>query len=461
MEEEEEVTGKGRRGRSAKKEDVTRTAKKQKLTGKKGKATKKEEYDEGEEEEVKEEEEDDGKKKKAKKETKKPTKYRKGKWNPNVEIIEKCEMLQSEKDDFIDYESMRANNKNVIRAAYTGNIKLLEKIASIDYAVSSFFERWGPECDMNAIELIFKNNDKKMLQAFLKVAGDNTTYKLGYCPPSQLTKIGTGSNSKYFLGTAVRAVEMGRGGREGNNAFVHDEVNHYPWDEKTIERILQCECDVEMYNMLRVAVPRLDYSLDQGLEHAVTSGNIKTAAYIAQRLLKNGGWGLNDLHIEILTKNDPKQIKEFKKISLTKKSLNSNITPIHYACINPNGKILEYLLAHSPEYNVPDWQMRKPVHYAAACTSPEPLKVLLARQVDYKEGDRTKMTPLMIACKYGRDKNVEVILSQEDKSTINSKNKEGMMAVHIAAERGHLKCLQVLHKYGADLNAPGKYSIKQ
>jgi hypothetical protein len=87
------------------------------VTGKKGKATKEEEYDE-------EEEEEDTKGKKKKKQEK-PKKYKKGKWNPAVEVIERSEMLEGSKNEPIDYESVRANNKNLIRAAHTGNVKLL------------------------------------------------------------------------------------------------------------------------------------------------------------------------------------------------------------------------------------------------------------------------------------------------------------------------------------------------
>jgi len=56
--------------------------------------------------------------------------------------------------------------------------------------------------------------------------------------------------------------------------------------------------------------------------------------------------------------------------------------------------------------------MRKPVHYAATCIGTGPLKLLLERGVDPREGDREKNTPLMLACKYGRAHNIDVLIKE-------------------------------------------------
>lgn len=55
--------------------------------------------------------------------------------------------------------------------------------------------------------------------------------------------------------------------------------------------------------------------------------------------------------------------------------------------------------------------MRKPIHYAATCIGTGTLKLLLERGVDSREGDRDKNTPLMLASKFGRDHNIEVLVS--------------------------------------------------
>jgi ankyrin repeat protein len=63
---------------------------------------------------------------------------------------------------------------------------------------------------------------------------------------------------------------------------------------------------------------------------------------------------------------------------LTKKANSAeNVTPIHFACINPNIEILKKLLEQNPEINVLDNQGWKPLHYAAACVEPHAVELLL------------------------------------------------------------------------------------
>jgi len=67
----------------------------------------------------------------------------------------------------LPHQSIKMNNKELVRAARTGNHKLLENILRSEYRVSNLFERWAPERDFNALELVFANGDKKMLTRIL------------------------------------------------------------------------------------------------------------------------------------------------------------------------------------------------------------------------------------------------------------------------------------------------------
>jgi ankyrin repeat protein len=56
--------------------------------------------------------------------------------------------------------------------------------------------------------------------------------------------------------------------------------------------------------------------------------------------------------------------------------------------------------------------------------------LLISKGVDIREGDRKKMTPLMIASKYGRVHNVKLLLDQvqeelERKALLTVKSREG------------------------------------
>lgn len=88
----------------------------------------------------------------------------KGKFNPNYkELATLCEQLETRSDKFIDRGSIKMNNKEVIRAAKLGSIKLFNDIMEHSIKISDLFERWAPETDFNAVELIFERQDKVML----------------------------------------------------------------------------------------------------------------------------------------------------------------------------------------------------------------------------------------------------------------------------------------------------------
>ena len=59
-----------------------------------------------------------------------------------------------------------------------------------------------------------------------------------------------------------------------------------------------------------------------------------------------------------------------------------------------------------------------------------PMKLLMEKGVDIREGDRYRMTPLMIAARYGRLANIKQIFSTgmddiERKNLLSLKSKEG------------------------------------
>lgn len=362
-------------------------------------------------------------------------------------------MLESPNDHVIDYESTKANNKNLIRAVYTKNHKLLEECLKKENFLSTLFQRWGVDTDFNAIEIAIKNKDKKAIQEICR-ANKNQNFKFAPAQASGLNSFNTGTQSVFAYGAHTRHVQMGKGNKELNNAFNKDEGHYGPFDHVTIERIIESDVDPEILDLLRVEVENMDHQIAQSFQTAVVSGNFKVAAYIAEKLAPYVP--LAQLHIAALTLTDAKNLNDFRKPSVTAKVMNSAITPIHCACINPNTEILEAFLSKVPEYSIGDFQMRKPIHYAAASQTPDALKILIGKSVDYREGTKGRLTPLMIACQYGREKNVEVLLGEGDDTILTAKTRDSMMAQHWAAERGHLNCLKLLHKKGADLNQPGR-----
>lgn len=138
-----------------------------------------------------------------------------------------------------------------------------------------------------------------------------------------------------------------------------------------------------------------------------------------------------------------------KKMNIFRRNSSANYcSPIHCASINRNHEILECLLKSFPNYNIVDSAGRKPIHYAAAVESPGNMETLLRYSSDLKDLDRQKMTPLMIACYYGRSQIVRFILDRfTEPLYVNFKSDEGFAALHYAVLNDHEECVSALLTY--------------
>jgi len=344
----------------------------------------------------------------------------------------------------------------MIRATYTKNHKLLKKLLDSQQTISTFYERWASEMSMNSIELIFKNEDKEALKELVHAIKSKKSHKFAILPSNTMREIQTGSNDQFAYGVRTRKVALGRGGKEGNNALVHDQNSEATINQGTIMRICETCTNFEMIDILRASFPENTNLFDSQISTCVRAGNYKLAGYLIGDLFKRGGYGYNKLHEEVLTIDDPSKLSPFKKTSTMKKTLGGQIiTPIHCAAINPNAEILKSLLESSQEFSVPDEKQRKPVHYAAVCEDDGPLRHLISCGVDTREGDHIKTTPLMLASQFGRMKNVECLLENETRANIGMKNRNAYAAIHYAAEKGHSDILELLIEKKADVNFPG------
>jgi len=449
--EEEGTTKKG-------KKEVTRASKK-KVGEEKVIETKKDDIDGGEEDKEEESDTEKKKKKKQKQKTEKvkrppkakkmPDVYKKGMWNPNVEVITHHRLLMDPSDDMVDYDSVKTNNKNLLRAVYTKNYTLLEKILKTDYSLSKLHQEWAPENNITALELAIRQKDVKAAEILLD-AEHQRNIKFRSEPEIGMKQVDTGNVSKAAFGVEIRKVNLMRGGREGNNAFTHDLKNRH-FDLKSIVE-LPLEKEILDYIRERQGNPEVIACIDK----LVLCGDRHNAAYLVGLANEAGGFGFNNAHQEALIKEKASELTPgLKKVSVTKKPLgNSGITPLHCAAINPNQEILEALLEVSRDYSLPDDKMRRLIHYAACCEGPGPLKVLLSEGADPAEKDATGLTPLMYAAYYGRAVNARVLI-EDGKVDPLDKTKDGMMAIHWAAQRGHLDALKVLVEKGVKLAVKG------
>jgi ankyrin repeat protein/predicted DNA-binding WGR domain protein len=388
----------------------------------------------------------------------KPLVFKRGKWNPNVQIVEKCQQFEGSAA-VPNFECSRMNsNREVIRAAQTGNFKLLEKIVASDRKISRLTEQWGVDNDTTALKIILDSGDQKRIMDFLELLqGEKKQVKFGDDDQVPLKTMKTGFNDKHAYGVYTRKVNVSRGGRQGNNAFLEDQ--DHPSDsigDGIIEYLLTSKhTTIATLKTVLAFNKDLEGDMLSNVGYALRAGNREVADFLFQRGLKGGGYGLSEYYSPALMGKTVKSVSEIKKISCTKKAHGmGQISPIHCACLNPNVEILKHILDCNPEYLNMDGGLRKPVHYAACCVSVEPLKYLLSKNVDSREMDNQRTTPLMYAARAGRVENVKFLL-QNDRSIPTFKNRKGYNAIHFAAENGHFEVVKLLIKNGIKIDLGG------
>jgi hypothetical protein len=272
----------------------------------------------------------------------KPMVFTRGKANPKVSIVTHCAQLESE-SLIPNYEcSTRNSNREVIRAAKIKSKKLFDKLISSEYKLSRLTERWGVDNTTTALKIILRDNNEELLIPYLEHIvsnhGDKNKLKLGADNVVSLQKIDTGFNDKYAYGVATRQVTMSRGGRVGNNAFVEEEYYSPDLDEDHVEFMLS-DSNVTLKTIQTILsyFPNIENQLIAKVNVALRFGRVAIAAYLMERSLKNGGYGLSEFYIPALTGTTLKGLEDIKKPSCTKKAFGlGNFSPIHCACLNPN-----------------------------------------------------------------------------------------------------------------------------
>lgn len=75
---------------------------------------------------------------------------------------------------------------------------------------------------MTTLETILKNKDKKAMDIFIEALQKKKDLNLAPNPECSLDDVDTGHNDRFAYGVPTRKVNLSRGGKEGNNAFVSD-----------------------------------------------------------------------------------------------------------------------------------------------------------------------------------------------------------------------------------------------
>lgn len=85
-------------------------------------------------------------------------KFRKGKWNPLIQIVH-YDFLKNEPDHDVKLDdSVRMSNLNAIRAVFTNDLKLMEKVFFDTKNISTLNACWSPDIDMTALDYLAQRN---------------------------------------------------------------------------------------------------------------------------------------------------------------------------------------------------------------------------------------------------------------------------------------------------------------
>jgi ankyrin repeat protein/predicted DNA-binding WGR domain protein len=374
--------------------------------------------------------------------------YKKGVGNPQVTLLKMTKALEDPSSTGDFSISVSVNNKNVHRAVVTGNQALFKSLMKTNQKISSLFGTWSPDNPISPLEMAVGLNKEFFIREILKESKE-PKLKKAYLPQSALQSVGTGFVSKQAYGVMVRSVNMSRGGREGNNAFLSTDVTAENYTCINWHKTLP-KCTPHTINLLCTLIPNFENIMGSYVGSVVRSGNLDLSRHLLQILTKKGSFGFNFLHLEVLQKS---KLSPFKKVSITKKPIeNFCVAPLHVACINPDPSHLKSLMAECDEIGYADLEGRRSVHYAAGCTSKKPLEVLIASGANVNEMDRKKITPLMVSAMYNRLEPASLLLEKGVSPKI--KSREGKAPIHYAAESGAAEVLSLLAKV-SDVNQPG------
>ncbi|PIK56117.1 putative poly(ADP-ribose) polymerase pme-5 isoform X2 [Apostichopus japonicus] len=402
---------------------------------------------------------------------KKPAVHPNDKLTPNLAIeIAKKDLMFEEKNGAGALElSGLGKAKTAIQAVLTNNMPLLQKLIKNTKEVPTLFMRRSVDIADDALCTAMKMKNKAAVQLLLKELEDiqHGKARMTLGRPS-LQKENTGRYNYRSLGHAVRAINVARGGREGNDAFTKDFQSYYMRPHIGTYSAMAAQI-VDNISALQPFMQSTQFGdqfkndLFNRIWQFARSGSYKVTGALVKLAVESDGFGFNKLHQEVLTCSKPEELTRFRSVSVKKKPYdNQKITPLHLSAINPNPNMMLSLLAVVPEFYITDKNGYGLIHYAAACEGSGPLEALVSRGVFPNQATTMGLTPLMIASQLGRIQNMIFLLKPRKSIPLPGVMKEvrfvdsvmgSKTALHFAASNGQAEACKLLISNGANIEA--------
>ena len=319
----------------------------------------------------------------------------------NINDFKEDPSITCKNHNIIEDCCIECNEKNIYRAIKTNDKVLYNNCLKEKNKISNILEyKLHMLRDMNPLQYIIKSKNKALLTEFINYYSKHKKENRVVIPKTKLEKLTSGKSDYYNRRYHSRKIGISRGNKLGNNAFIISEPNEDFDDQKNfgnyegIENIFFNEDDE--FNFFKTFAKNQDLDdddIDDLLEENISKGNIDIVEYLMSIFINRNYYGYNQLHL-MVTNQKPggeKNIEIKNKMSLNKSNRNY-ITPVKFACINPNEKILLKLIENGAELNIQDKLGRKPISFAAVCKSSGPLKLLLENNCNINDRDNSLLS---------------------------------------------------------------------
>ncbi len=127
------------------------------------------------------------------------------------------------------------------------------------------------------------------------------------------------------------------------------------------------------------------------------------------------------------------------------------LTPLHRAAQQDHIDMVKFLLKHKAKVDARHQQGSTPLLVSAVASCPDVAKELLKARADINATNIQKISPLHAAATNGDFDFVRLLLARSH-IKINSKQRGGYTALHLAAKEGHEIVVSMLLKQGAGIN---------
>lgn len=392
----------------------------------------------------------------------------------NIKVWNKDPLFESPVE--VPFVSTSAHSHLVTRAVLLNDMALLKKCISDHKNVHSLTQRRSMALPLNAYHYaLLKGNVQaaKIIRNEVSPPANKNPAKRAMKPRCSLKIVSTGVYNYRSLGIQnIRKLNMSRGGREGNNAFIKDMAARF--------NIMDSELTFGIshnvpFNVLKEVISMNGFS-SQDILSALEKGHRVLASQMITHQMKalGSGCSFSKFHLESLTKTD-KTAEWDPPIRETsvRKNGDFGVTPMHTACLNPSTKALNEIYSACPDLHLSDSQQRKPVHFAAVCETTAPLKFLVSKGAYLEDVNKEGVTPMTMACIAGRANNVKflydtlkeaaaqkgdvadaVLTKKFGVAGIDRPQRNTWCPLHHAVVEGHVEVADLLLRFGASIEKP-------